>query len=79
MLGVFALAFLIYRDARNNKSFYFILLVVLYSYIAVSSLVVRLFTFGNNDGAIALLFMYFIASAIGLIFLLINLNKKFNV
>lgn len=77
ILGAFALAFLIYRDARNNKSFYFTLLVILYSYVAASSLIVRLFTFGDNEGAVALLFMYFIASAIGLIFLLINMNKKF--
>ena len=77
MLGLALLAFLIFMDSFKNKSFYFLLLVVLYSYIAVSSLVVRVFIQANADtGVIALLFMYFIASAIGLIFLLINLNKK---
>lgn len=77
MLGIAALAFLIYRDAEKQRSFYFILLVILYSYVALCSLVVRLFTLDGNEGMIALLFLYFIASAIGLIFLLINLNKKF--
>ncbi|MDB5136461.1 MAG: hypothetical protein JWP37_3064 [Mucilaginibacter sp.] len=77
MSGIFLLAFLVYRDASKNKSFYFLLLVILYSYIAVSSLVVRILIQANADtGVIALLFMYFIASATGLIFLLINLNKK---
>jgi len=76
MLGIALLAFFIYRDATKSKSFYFLLLVILYSYIAVSSLAVRFFIVLSDVGAIYLLPMYFIGSAIGLIFLLINLNKK---
>jgi hypothetical protein len=76
MLGIFALAFLIYNDAFKNKSFYFLLLVVLYSYIAVSSLMVRVFITINDISGAYLGFMYFIGSGIGLVFLLINLNKK---
>jgi len=76
ILGVALLSFIIYRDAFKNKSFYFLLLVVLYSYIAVSSLVVRAFISINDIAAVYLLFIYFIASGISLIFLLINLNKK---
>ena len=76
MLGLFLFAFLIYRDAFTNKSFYFLLLVILYSYIAVSSLVIRVLILNADIGAISLLCMYFIGSAIGLIFLLVNLNKK---
>jgi hypothetical protein len=76
MLGVFLLGYLIYRDAFKNKSFYFLLLVILYSYIAISSLVIRVLIIGADIGAISLLFLYFIGSAIALIFLLINLNKK---
>ncbi len=77
ILGFGAFAFLIYKDAFKNKSFYFLLLVVLYSYIAVSSLVVRLLISGGaQEAALYLLLIYFIASAIGLVLLFINLNKK---
>jgi Predicted membrane protein (DUF2157) len=76
MAFLFLFAYLIYADSFKNKSFYFLLLVVLYSYIAFSSLVVRLFIQNPESGAIGLLFIYFIASAIGIIFLLIYLNKK---
>lgn len=74
--ALFALAFYIYKDAMKHQSFYFLLLVVIYTYIAISSLVVRaLFTI-NDDASITLSFMYFIGSAVGIILLLINLNKK---
>src|ERR1700744_5344811 len=43
MFGILPLSILMYKDAIKNKSFYFMLLVVLYGYIAVSSLAVRLF------------------------------------
>lgn len=76
VLGVALLAFLIYKDADKNKSFYFLLLVILYSYITVSCLAVRFFIVTSGSGAIYLAPMYFIGSAIALIFLLINLNKK---
>jgi hypothetical protein len=73
ILGVFLLAYLIYQDSLKNKSFYFLLLVVLYSYIAISSLVLRLLF---QTEAITLMLLYFIGSGLGLIFLLINLNKR---
>lgn len=76
MLGVFLLAYLVYQDSLKNKSFYFLLLVVIYAYIAISSLVVRMMIQVGDIGSFYLLSMYFIGSAIGLIFLLINLNKK---
>jgi hypothetical protein len=76
MLGLAVLAILVYRDALKNKSFYFLLLVVLYSYIAISSLMVRLCMLAENGVLINLLFYYFIGSAVGFIFLLIHLNKK---
>lgn len=76
ILGVALLSFLIYKDADKNKSFYFLLLVILYSYITVSSLALRFFFATSDSGAIYLAPMYFIGSAIALIFLLINLNKK---
>jgi hypothetical protein len=76
MLLLFLFGFLIYRDAFKNKSFYFLLLVILYSYIGFSSIIVRLFTQNPESAAISLVLMYFIGSGIGLIFLLISLNKK---
>ena len=76
MLGVALMALYVYRDAFINKSFYFLLLVVLYSYIAISSLAVRIAFTVDNIGAVYLLFLYFIGSGTALIFLLINLNKK---
>ncbi|MFD1257573.1 DUF2157 domain-containing protein [Mucilaginibacter terrae] len=76
LLGLFVLATALYYDAFKEKSFYFLLLAVLYSYFAVSCILVRGLVALNDIGAYYLLFMYFIGSAIGLIFLLIHLNKK---
>lgn len=75
MLGIAALSLVMYLDAFKHKSFYFILVVVLYSYMALSSLVVRLCLLSDAT-LIQLVLLYFIVSAIGFIFLLINLNKK---
>lgn len=75
MLILFVVAWVIYRDAFKNRSFYFLLLVVLYSYVAISILAVRvlLVNEGSDEGW---LFLYFIGSATALIFLLIEFNKK---
>jgi hypothetical protein len=76
LLGLFALAAALYYDALREKSFYFLLLTVLYTYFAISCILVRTLIAFNDVGAFYLLFMYFIGSAVGLIFLLIHLNKK---
>ncbi len=76
MLTFFVMAWVIFRDAFKNHSFYFLLLVVLYSYVAVSTLAVRVMMLTEDEGALYLTMLYFIGSAIGLIFLLINLNKR---
>jgi hypothetical protein len=73
LIGVFALAYAMYRDAMEHRSFYFLLLTVLYSYVAFSSLVIR---FLGRSNAIELLMLYFILSSIGLVFLLMRLNKS---
>ena len=76
LLGVFVLAFLLYMDAVKNKSFYFLLLTVLYSYFTISSLVIRgLDSMRDNDNII-FGFLYFTLSSIGLVIFLIRLNKK---
>jgi hypothetical protein len=73
LLGLFALAAVIFNDAYKQRSFYFLLLVILYSYIGLSSLVIRALA---STEAISLIFTYFIFSSGGLAYLLIYLNKK---
>lgn len=79
MLGILLLSILIYNDAFENKSFYFLLLVVLYSYVAISSLFVRICFSLKDEAALYLVSLYFMGSGAGLILLLINLNKKLKV
>jgi hypothetical protein len=76
LLILFILAFYCYTDALKHKSFYFVVLVVLYSYIAISTLVVRMLMNVKDEAGFYLAFMYFIASGIGLILVLINLNRQ---
>lgn len=77
LTGVFILGFFLFIDSFKDKSFYFMLLIILYLYIAVSTLAVRgMMTIHDDGNAIVMSFFYFIISAIALILLLINLNKK---
>lgn len=67
-----------FRKARREGSFYFILIVILYAYIALSYVVVHILVkMSNFDfGIVYVLFLYFILSAIGILRLLIILNRK---
>ncbi|WP_316750412.1 DUF2157 domain-containing protein [Pedobacter gandavensis] len=76
LLILFALAFFLYQDALLHKSFYFMLLVILYSYAAVSILIFRLLDGVNNMGGMYLLCLYFIVSAGALMLRIIRLNKQ---
>ncbi|HWZ05169.1 MAG TPA: DUF2157 domain-containing protein [Mucilaginibacter sp.] len=76
LLGIGIVSFFLYKDAIKHHSFYFLLLMILYSYVAISSLVIRMLSPGYNTGAVGLIFMYFIISALGLVLLLIHFNKK---
>jgi len=76
MLTLFLLSALLYTDAMKNKSFYFLLLLTLYTYFALSCLAMRALFRVGDEGALYLAFFYFIGSALGLIFLLIHFNKK---
>lgn len=76
MLGVFAIAGLIYYDGYRNKSFYFLLLVILYSYFAATCLVARALMRSTEDSSIYLLLMYLITSGAGVLLFLMSLNKK---
>ncbi len=72
------ICFFFYRKAIKEKSFYFMLLLTLYGYVGLSYVIVRLlFYTGNAEMAgVYLAFLYFIASAIGMIVFLISMNKK---
>lgn len=66
----------IFQRAFKDKSFYFVLLTVLYAYIGVSGLVSRTLNFLNNNAGTYLSILYFIVSGFGLILTLISLNKR---
>lgn len=68
-----------YRKAILEKSFYYLLLLTVYGYIGLSYVVIRLLFYSNLGGDVDLLsagFIYFIASAVGMILFLITMNKK---
>ena len=66
-----------YIKALSEKSFYYMLLLTFYGYIGLSYVVIRLmFSLGDDIGSIYLAFLYFIASALGMIAFLISMNKK---
>jgi hypothetical protein len=73
-----AISCLFYTQAIRLRSFYFLLIIVLYAYVALSYTFLRfLFVTANTEIAGAYLaFFYFIASAIGIVLFLISMNKK---
>ena len=73
-----AIAFYCYTRARARRSFYFIVVIVLYTYVALSDVVVRLLSkMPMNDlGPVFLGLLYFILSAIGVAMLLVRLNRQ---
>ena len=75
LLGI---AYLFYRLAIQKKSFYFLLVITLYTYVALSNVVLRgLWSMASYDAApIYIGLLYFILSAVGLIRLLMFFNKK---
>jgi hypothetical protein len=76
LIGMIAFALLLYRDAVNNRSFYFALLAVLYGYIAISCLAARVVSEIDNDGSFILMSLYIPLSAAAFVYVLIKLNKK---
>ena len=75
-LLIAAVGYFQFIEAFTGKSFYFIVVVALYDYIALSYLCMYLlFHFRINEG-IYFAFFYFLLSAIGFIVLLITVNKK---
>ncbi|MBS0026956.1 DUF2157 domain-containing protein [Chitinophaga sp. 22321] len=66
----------VYLQAFKEGSFYFVLITVLYGYVGVSIVVTRLLIRSNDIDGIYTGLLYMIGSAIGVIVLLIKLNKK---
>ena len=77
-LALMGIAWFLYTRALKRKSFYFIVVIVLYAYVALCYVVVRLLFLmsGAGLGPIALGFIYFILSAIGVAVLLVRLNRQ---
>jgi hypothetical protein len=75
--GLVIVTFFFYTQAMMRRSFYFVVVTILYAYIALCDVVIRLMDLVNS-GAFGLLFLYFIGSAIGIILLLIHLNRQLN-
>jgi len=71
-----AVSFLFFRNAVKEHSFYFLVITLLYAYIGLSYVVIRLLLMTGFDmGPIYLGIIYFIISGIGLIWLFIHYNK----
>jgi hypothetical protein len=77
-LGLAGIAFYFGREAKKRASFYFLLIIILYMYIALSYVVVMLLynMHGDGVGALYLGFFYFILSAIGVVRVLMILNRN---
>jgi len=74
-LGLAAAASFCYILAMVRRSFYFVVVTILYAYVALCDVVLRMMDV-LNSGAFALVFLYFIGSAIGIILLLMQINRK---
>jgi len=75
-LAIIATAYWFFINAVKENAFYFLVVTVLYAYIAVCYVVVDVLAALPGTGEIYLGAMYFISSGIGLIWLLMHYNKK---
>ena len=72
------ICFFFFKNAVKENSFYFLVITLLYGYIGVSFVVIKLlFLIGGDMGSIYLGLLYFILSGIGFIRLMIHYNKTF--
>lgn len=65
-----------YAQALKKKSFYFLLMVVLYGYVGLSYVVIKALIQIDSIGAFYAGLMYFIGSGIGAVIFLVNVNKR---
>jgi Predicted membrane protein (DUF2157) len=72
------IGYYIYRQAMKKNSFYFLLLVTLYTYVALSYVIITILDkMGTRDmDAIYIGLLYFIVSAIALVRILMVVNRK---
>jgi len=70
-----AIAAVLFQQAMARRSFYFVVFIVLYAYIALGYVVVQALSNIHGDGLVPGL-MYFILSACGVGALLVHLNRK---
>jgi hypothetical protein len=70
------IAAFLFKQAWQNRSFYFLLVITLYTYIGISYVIIRLVLLTNSMGGIYMGLIYFILSGIGLVRFLMGLNKK---
>ena len=75
---ILACTFFMWRHAINRKSFYFLVVTILYSYIGLCYVIFRLLEGIGSEGAFYLYIIWFIASGIALIKLFIYYNKALN-
>ncbi len=77
-IGLLCVFYYFYRNSIKERSFYYLLVSTLYSYIGMNYVVVRLLDKMDFSGLgpIYLGFIYFIVSAIALVSFLIRNNKK---
>ena len=75
-LFLLAVGAYVFRQAFRERSFYFVLITILYAYTGFSIVVLRLLFNAGDMGAVYAGLLYFIASAIGVIVVLMKLNKK---
>jgi hypothetical protein len=77
-VALMGVSWFLYGRAMARGSFYYIVVMVLYGYIALCYVVLRLLMTisGADIGVIGLGFLYFVLSAVGVALLLVRLNRK---
>ncbi len=75
-LAIIAVAYWFFNNAVKKNAFYFLVITVLYAYIAVSYVIIDLLFAIPDTSAVYLGAIYFIGSGIALIRLLMFYNKK---
>ncbi|SKB92371.1 DUF2157 domain-containing protein [Daejeonella lutea] len=76
-LAIFGmLAWFLYQNSFKQRSFYFLMITVLYSYVAISGFALRSLFFMDKSISLLLAFLYLIGSGFCLVVILMDLNKK---
>ena len=75
LLVLFGLVWVIRGEAYRYQSFYFLVVAILYAYLGLSSAFIKLL-WRDDISAAYLITVYLLASAVGMGFLLMRLNKK---